>query len=877
MTPERWEQVNQVLGKALELSTTERSVYLAEIATSDPELQLEVESLLVSHEKAGTKFLNTPAVQTVADLGNLNRRDEMLGRRLGAYEVVGLIDAGGMGEVFRGFRADDQYRKQVALKLIRAGQDSGFVIDRFKNERQILASLDHSNIARLLDGGTSEEGAPYFVMELIEGESIDKYCRTHELNIAARLTLFLQVCSAVHYAHQRLIVHRDLKPSNILVTSDGTPKLLDFGIAKILDPEMASENSESTLTQFRVLTPAYASPEQIKGEPISTASDVYSLGMVLYELLTGSSPYGTTARTHHELAQAACELEPEKPSTVIRRTHRSRSGLQSEPGSPPDAGDAYFKKLGRRLEGDLDNIVLMALRKEPQRRYSSVEQFTEDIRRHLENLPVIARRDTAGYRATKFIARHKAGVAATAAVAIILVAALLVTFREAHIARQQAELAREQRARAERRFNDVRKLANSLIFEVHDSIKNSGATEGRRLLVSRALEYLDSLSREANGDPSLQRELAAAYDRVGDVLGDTSAANLADFAGASQSYAKALAIREALAAASPTDLGVQTELADEYFRAASVLQNTGDFAASLKTLQRAGPFMQRIAEGKNDPKLQERIAGLYYYTGSALEKSRDFSRALESYRTAVSIQEPIAADPKASGFSRAHLVADYNGVARMLVQGGQIDEAIATTAKALGIMKQLSEADPGNKTFREWLAESYGVSADVQMEKGHLEQALEFVRRAQEIFKQLSAADPSDRLAMSNLAFQDLTIGQILVRQGNVTGGLQNIHAAFALVTRIGEPKNLWDLTLLSLSYSELGMASAALAEHAVTVGDKTRDWQEARSWYQKALDVWGDKAKYGAVDALGRNQAAEISQELAKCDANLRALKARP
>jgi serine/threonine protein kinase/tetratricopeptide (TPR) repeat protein len=866
MTPERWQQVSEALDKLLHSSTTQRLDYLAEVARGDPELHRELESLLASHEEAGAEFLNMPASPTTASAVEADPQHTLLGRRLGAYQIVELIGIGGMSKVYRAFRADDQYRKQVALKVVRGGRDSGFVISRFKNERQILASLDHPNIARLLDGGTTEEGVPYFVMELIDGKTIDRYCNDHNLATAERLKLFLQVCSAVQLAHQRLIVHRDLKPGNILVTPDGVPRLLDFGIAKLLDPD-TGEGSEPTLTltQFRAFTPGYASPEQIKGEPITTATDVYSLGVVLYELLTGCSPYDRSSRTPHEMSRAVCDLEPVKPSTAIRR--RSASPRR---GEPPVAG-GESNKLSRRLKGDLDNIILMALRKEPQRRYSSVEQFAQDIRRHLENLPVIARQDTAGYRASKFIARHKIGVATTAAFAIILLTALLVTVREARIAR-------EQRARAERRFNDVRKLANSLMFEVHDSIKDlPGATPARKLLVSRALEYLDSLSQEAKGDPSLQRELAAAYDRVGDVLGYSGAANLGDYAGAAQSYAKALGIRESLAAANPTDLAVQTELADEYFRVAGVLQNTGDFAGSLKTLQQAGPFMQRIAAGRNDQKLQERIAGLYYYTGTALEKSRDFPGALQSYRTAALIQEPIAVDPGANAFSRAHLVADYNGMAKMLTETGHLDESIPIAAKALGIMKQLSEANPTNATFSEWLAEAYDISADLQVQKDNLEPALDFDRDAQEIFKKLHDADPSNELAAENLAFNYLSVGEILVRQSRIAQGLENIRAALAMVQGIGAPKNLWHSTLLSQSYSDLGMAYAALAEHAITPDERTRDWREARSWYQKALDVWGEKAKLGTVDAMGRNQSTAIRQQLAKCEANLQALKAPP
>jgi len=412
VTPERWQSVSDELDKALRMQSSERAPYLARLAVVDPELHREVESLLASHQKATAEFLKSPIAVSFSDPESSRPSATMLNRRIGSYQIVELIGTGGMGEVYRAFRADDEYRKQVALKVVRAGEGSGFVISRFKNERQILASLDHPNIARLLDGGTTDDGAPYFVIELIEGESIDRYCDHHKLGTNDRLKLFLQVCSAVQFAHQRLIVHRDIKPSNILVTAEGTPKLPDFGIAKILEAD-AIDEIQPTLTVFRMLTPGYASPEQIKGETITTASDVYSLGVALYELLTGRSLYRVTSRSPRELAQAVCEFEPEKPSTAVLKRPAERREANADSENRASHSGAP-QKLGRRLRGDLDNIVLMALRKEPQRRYASVEQFASDIRRHLENLPVIARKDTARYRAVN-LKRFQAGVGDPAA------------------------------------------------------------------------------------------------------------------------------------------------------------------------------------------------------------------------------------------------------------------------------------------------------------------------------------------------------------------------------------------------------------------------------------------------------------------------------
>lgn len=313
MNPERWQQVRALLDHALELNSAEQKLYLDQACANDAELRSEVESLLASHQKAGSVFLKDPAINLLAK-SELPAKLTNVGRRIGAYQILEEIGEGGMGEVYRAVRADGQYEKEVAIKMVRGGYDSKSIVERFRNERQILAGLDHINIARLLDGGTTDEGIPYLVMELIDGIPIDRYCDEHSLGVNDRLRLFQQVCAAVQYAHQRLVIHRDIKPGNILVTRDGTPKLLDFGIAKLLDSTAGLET-----TMARPMTPEYASPEQIRGDNITTATDIYSLGVVLYRLLTGRSPYSGESHTAHELARLICEVEPARPSTVMLR------------------------------------------------------------------------------------------------------------------------------------------------------------------------------------------------------------------------------------------------------------------------------------------------------------------------------------------------------------------------------------------------------------------------------------------------------------------------------------------------------------------------------------------------------------------------------
>jgi len=437
MNAERWQQIKELFQLASDRQPNQRGAFLDEACARDPELRSEVESLL-AHDKPGEEFIEKPVYEVAAELVPDELIESMVGRRIGPYQVLREIGHGGMGAVYLAMRADDEYQKQVAIKLVKRGMDTDAILRRFRNERQILANLDHANIAKLLDGGTTEDGLSYFVMDYVEGLPIDVYCDTHRLPTVERLKLFRTACSAVQYAHQRHVVHRDLKPTNILVTAEGVPKLLDFGIAKLLNPELSAQTIEPTAGP-RPMTPDYASPEQVRGQAITPASDVYSLGVMLYELLTGHRPYHLKSRTPEEIQRVIGNQEPEKPSSVVGRgsltrplratlSQRDRGPIQPL-RSPLPVGEGPGVRgkadgrteLRRRLGGDLDNIVLMALRKEPERRYASVEEeFSEDIRRHLEGLPVIARKDTLGYRSTKFIKRNKAGVIAALTMLVLL-------------------------------------------------------------------------------------------------------------------------------------------------------------------------------------------------------------------------------------------------------------------------------------------------------------------------------------------------------------------------------------------------------------------------------------------------------------------------
>jgi Tol biopolymer transport system component/tRNA A-37 threonylcarbamoyl transferase component Bud32 len=408
--PERWQRVKELLNAALDLEPTKRAAYLYETCGEDTELRNEVTELLSSYEDAGDEFLDSPGRETSV-LDAFKPFDPLVGKLVGPYKILEEIGQGGMGVVYKATRADDLYKREVAVKIIRRGMNNEYIERRFRHERQALASLDHPNVARLLDGGLTDEGLPYFVMEYIEGKPIDVYCDEQRLTTKARLELFQQVCAGVQAAHDRKIVHRDIKPGNILVDAYGRPRLLDFGIAKILDPELSTQTLDPTATVLRIMTPEYASPEQVCGEDVTSASDVYSLGVLLYELLTGHRPYRLKRRSPHEIAHVILDTQPERPSTVVGRTEVVTRGLNPAVTLTPQSVSTVRRtkpeELRRLLSGDLDNIILMAMRKEPHRRYRCASDLGDDLGRYLEAMPVSARQDTLWYRVSKQLRRNR--------------------------------------------------------------------------------------------------------------------------------------------------------------------------------------------------------------------------------------------------------------------------------------------------------------------------------------------------------------------------------------------------------------------------------------------------------------------------------------
>jgi len=482
------QRLEHLFDEATELPPERRSAFLDEACGDDRRLRDELESMLEAHDEA-EGFLEDAVGTAARSLLEQEQAGAAIGRKLGAYRLERELGHGGMGKVYLASRADAEYDKRVAIKLIRWGMDDPELRRRFLGERQILARLEHPYIARLLDGGTTDDGVPYVVLDYVEGEPIDRYCERRRLTVEERLRLFRKVCEAVQYAHASLVVHRDIKPGNILVAEDGSPRLLDFGIAKMLEPE---PGASTTRTGARVMTPEYASPEQVRGGTITTASDVYSLGVLLYELLCGQKPQPVPADTPPaEVERRICEEEPRPPSVVAP------------------------EKLRRRLSGDLDNIVLMALRKEPERRYASVQQLSEDVRRHLEGLPVVARPATLAYRAGKFVQRHRVGLTATAVAAAVIVG--LSAFYLVRLGRLNERLAAERdNARLEAaKAGEVAGFLSGL-FEVSEPGESRGREVSARELLERGAERIDV---ELAGQPEVQATMMGVIGGVYQKLG----------------------------------------------------------------------------------------------------------------------------------------------------------------------------------------------------------------------------------------------------------------------------------------------------------------------------------------------------------------------
>jgi serine/threonine-protein kinase len=725
MADERTTRIGKIFEEALERPPGERRSFLAEACGDDADLRKEVESLLDADSRAGD-FMERPVVEHGFDFPVGGQPHDRTKELVGSYRLLRRIGEGGMSEVYLAVRDDDEYEKRVALKIIREGLDSEDMLRRFRTERQILAGLDHPNVAKLLDGGSTKDGLPYFVMDFIEGVPIDEYCDQNRLNLRQRLELFRSVCSAIQYAHQNLVVHRDVKPSNILVTSEGTVKLLDFGIAKLVKPDQFAQRVEYTATWLRPMTPRYASPEQVQGKPVTTASDVYSLGVLLYRMLTGHLPYRLEGHPPTELARLVVEEQAEKPSTAIARADTDPAKRQVEPVSLESVSRARRMQpaqLRRQLSGDLDNIVLMALRKEPQRRYGSVEQLSEDIRRYLSGLPVLARKDTLGYRTAKFLGRHWVGVAVAAAFVVLLVGFAVTMAVQAQRIAHERDQARRERDRAERAVTFLQE-----IFEVPDPLQGQGENITAREILERGAQRV---ARELEDQPETQATLLNSigivyrnlglYDRAGPLLEqalDTRRTALG----------KDPAVAETL-----MHLGVLERLAGNYDDAERLLRESVELRREL-----LGEDHQAVGETLN-------------HLGIVLRQKGDYESAREMYDESIRINEQPGGD-------RLELATAKNNLAALLLGLGRHDEATMLFQEALELRRgQLGSEHP-------LVAQNLGnIGAALGMQ-GKYDEAEPFLRESLAIHRKVLEPDhPALIESLNNLA-------KLLTLLGNLDG-----------------------------------------------------------------------------------------------------------
>jgi|SRR5271157_1447624 len=816
MTPERWAQVKQLMQAALDVPEAERAVWLETASAGDAALRGEVESLLAAHRDA-SGFLEEPAPLP----GQPPSARLQPGTRIGPYQIVQSIGEGGMGTVYQALRED--ISKLVALKVVKRGLENEFLLSRFANERQILAHLDHPCITKFLDTGLTPGGLPYFVMEFVAGDPIDVHCDARRLDTRRRLELFLRVCAGVEYAHHHLVVHRDLKPRNILVTPEGDPKLLDFGIAKILEEDPLTGAPHATLTVMRMMTPEYASPEQARGEPVSTLSDVYSLGVLLYELLTGHAPYRLRGRTPHQAAEAICQAEPALPSTVVRRTEPpdpdGGGGEAVTPESVSATRDGRPARLVRSLSGDLDNIVMKALQKRPEDRYRSVGRLADDIRRHLDGRPVAARAASWPYRAGKFVRRHKVGVLAACVVAASLVGGVAATLREAHVANLQ-------RARADRRFQDVRSLANSLLFEMYDAIeKLPGSIAARELLVERALRYLDGLSAESAGDQGLKRELAAAYERVGDVQGGYRSASLGNTAGAIASYRKALALREDVERASGADVPLRRDLLRNHGKLSDVLLYSGNsveaLAHSRKLLGMAETLAARDSAGFAD---RANLAAAYVDVGWKVAGAGDWQAGLANLRKSVELWEALVRAKPGDPGLKWRLAIAYERTATILATySDAYAEALSLHRKELALAEELSAADPLNAPARRSAAYArlniglvLSLEGDAAAAGGQFAQALA-------VFEGLAASDPRDVQYRLDVIDASGLAADAAIDMGDTARAIAGLQKTLGLLHEV--PANPEQAAGVATNQFRMGKAYLHAARFA-----------EARTWYERSL-----------------------------------------
>ncbi len=856
-------RANSILREALKAPWHARFDYIDTACGEDRDLHEAVTTLLNkttgSDDDMRTAPLRPPtpsgAVPVLARIDTRPRllhSDDLSGAHVGCYELLRRIGKGGMGTVYAARRADEEYQKLVAVKLVKPGMETDEILRRFKHERQVLAGLDHPNIARLLDGGT-EGGVPYLVMEYVEGTAIDIYCQTHQLTLEEKLRLFCVVCSAVQYAHQSLVIHRDIKPANIMVSRDGTPKLLDFGIAKVLTPDLLDQPAMTDVSQ-KPMTPDYASPEQVRGDAVTTASDVYALGLLLYELLTGVHPLRAAYKLVG-LQKAVLETDPERPSETVRRQAKNPS---------TQATQVKLASLAARLRGDLDAIVLMCLRKEPIRRYASVQHLVDDIQRHLDGLPVRAHADSAGYRLSKFIRRHKTGVAAGVTIAAALVISSTISWIFYH-------RANVERLRAETRFNDVRSFSTFVLFDL-DKVLDQGITPARNILLEKATEYLNGLERDHGGNASIERELIRGYIKIGESRGSLYGPNLGDREGAKLNYRRALALLEKSKNPDPVLLA-QAEV-----RLADLTTQDRSPRDALVMYDRA----RLVLEGavlRGNTEAHRALAEMLPKVAFAQDQAGMPEQALRSYERSLSVVQELIRTTGETTDLRKLVARSELRRGEVWAKLGRTEEGLAAIRRAVVTYRQLAAASPNSPVAQRPVATSSAVLGDVLSTAGRHAEAAEAYRTALEVVEALAATDPRNAQYFRDVCTFLGRMGESLARAGkSADGRVATRRMLDMLRPRTSQSDaSQFDLhqyawTLLTTPFSDLrdGAEALRVAEQLVRVTqrrDPTRLDVLARAYaatgqQTRALQTWEEALRLlpaGTVSAFRQDVEREV------------------
>ncbi len=809
--PTTWTRVKEICADAMELEGAEREAFVEERCTDDPRIESEVRRLLAAHERIEPDFLEPPSGGPLA----LALPFEV-GRRIGPWRLVDELGTGGMGVVYLAERLDADFEQRSALKVMRLPTADAALTGSFHRERQVLAGLEHPNIAHLLDGGNTEEGLPYFAMEFVEGLPIDRFCDEHELSTDDRLALFLEVCSAVSHAHRNLVVHRDLKPSNILVTSNGAPKLLDFGIAKLL----AEGPGDAAVTQFQALTPDYASPEQLRGEAITTASDVYSLGALLYRLLTGQKPFTSSTKTLAELSEERGQ-SPRSPSAV--------------------ASEA----AARELRGDLDSIVMKALRPEADQRYGSVEALAEDLSRYRDGLAVGARQGTFFYLFGKLLRRHKVQVAAAALVALSLVGATVASTRAAQIARAERATAQTERAKAER----ISAFLQGMISSPDASWLSEGGS-GRDVTVVQVLEQAEqSHDAATEAQPAeealIRRTLGITYRSLG--LYDASERLLRE----------AVRLDEQWSGAEGFDLGLSlAHLAVTLFR-------NGDYEGATRLGRRVVDIFrsQPIRPGADKPGIE--LSGNVQNLGLFLL----FQGQLEEAE--VYLDEALTLSREHFGDTHPIVAITLTSLGNVRIWQGDLDGAETFYRSALDTFSALP-----NTSWEPAL--TWADIGRLEVLRGNHDKADEYLGQAMEIVTgKLGEEHPQAALIQ-------IVVARLRHRQGRLPEAEQEARSAFeilehslgknhphtataqttlgSILTTAGRPAEAEDLLRRALEKHRNAQVEHRTAQAAVVLGECLAALgQRAEAAQLIAEGVAGLEATLGAEHVLTREAKAQL------------------